>query len=144
MDEKNLKDRRLMELTLKTYNKLIDMFNATEEDASVAVQILKSIYGTRKPETTEILEYNDSVEIAHQLILKNIRKYTYRYKNLCVIPFQFQMVTFEDLAEKIKELPESSQKEHYKVIYKKVISDLIIETFADNPRIKLTVDYIWP
>jgi hypothetical protein len=130
-----------MKFNLENYKKIVSMLNATKEDGSMALEILKHIYGK---DSAGHLTYNDDVAVAHQLIIKLLNK-AYEYKRLCALPYQFKVVGMDDLYSLIEgeESVQSENTEDYKLIYSYALSKMLTEEFSDFKNIKINIEYKW-
>jgi hypothetical protein len=127
-----------MDFTLSNYKKLVSMFNATKEDHSIGVQILKHIYGTADDGN---INFNDDSSIGHQLIIKSLNN-QYSYKSTCALPYQFRTKSIDDIYDLI-ENTESENKENYKLIYSYVLSKMLTEHFSDYQNVNIKIEYKW-
>lgn len=127
-----------MDFTLSNYKKLVSMFNATKEDHSMGVQILKHIYGSTDDNH---INFNDDSSIGHQLIIKDLNN-KYQYKSSCALPYQFTIKSMDDIYDLI-ENTESKNKENYKLIYSYVLSKKLTEEFSDFKNINIKIEYKW-
>ncbi len=127
-----------MDFTLSNYKKLVSMFNATKDDCSIGVQILKHIYGSTDDDH---INFNDDSSIGHQLILKSLND-QYRYKSTCGLPYQFITKSIDDIYDLIK-CTKSKNKENYKLIYSHVLSKMLTEDFSDFKNVNIKIEYKW-
>ena len=127
-----------MEFNLKTYNKLILMFNGLEEDKNMALEVLKSIYGRNEDGN---LNYGDDSIIAHQLILKGIKN-TWGYKSKCILPYQFKVSSMPNIQDLILDI-KSEHKEGYKKIYSYMLEKQVIDAFSKYKDLELNPKFIW-
>lgn len=127
-----------MNFTLSNYKKLVSMFNATKEDQSMGVQILKHIYGSNDDDH---INFNDDSVIGHQLIVKGLNN-QYSYKSACGLPYQFITKSIDDIYDLI-ENTESKNKENYKLIYSYVLSKMLTEEFSDFKNVNIKIEYKW-
>ena len=127
-----------MDFTLKNYKKLVLMFNATKEDNSMGVQILKHIYGSTDDDH---INFNDDTSIGHQLIIKSLKN-KYNYKSACSLPYQFIEKSIDDIYDLIENI-ESKNKENYKLIYSYVLSKMLTEQFSDFKNVSIKIEYKW-
>ena len=131
MDEKNFKNRRLVEktkeeLTLETFQNVLKMTKGTVEDQNMAFECIKNL------------------DLSENMIRLLIKRTTYRLRGQLISllncsHWSFQDLTMKEIYNTLKESSTSVEKEIFNHYAKEHFDDLL----SDYPFIKLNTEVQW-